>query len=119
VRAGSLESRAIISVGDRAGVGHAKRWHRLRQEKNCIRFSVARIGQCFEGARIAGFLAGQGPYVVTWPPSPSDISLALRSRLFGRSANLADRSSQITKLHGICSLQHDHERALPGRNTIT
>jgi hypothetical protein len=106
-------------LGGWAGVARSKRWHRLRQEKNSIRFSVARIGQCFGGARIAGSPAGQGSHVVIWPRSPNQHTTAVRSRLFRRAARPADRSSKITKLHGICSLQHDHERALPGRNTIT
>ena len=40
--------------------------HRLSQEDpQSTRFIVARIGQCFEGARLVGFLAGQGSHVVT------------------------------------------------------
>ena len=44
-----MESRGRLSRSGRAGVGHAKRWHRLSQEElQSTRFIVARIGHCLE-----------------------------------------------------------------------
>ena len=69
-RAGLLGSRGSLVLGGWAGVARSKRWHRLSQEDpQSTRFIVARIGQCFEGARLVRFLAGQGSHVVTWPRS--------------------------------------------------